>query len=200
MSSKPRLGNFGPWGGRHPPACTCYDCNEQRQREEASKEEARRVGEYDRLVAGSRARGGKQQNNPKSPVSKPWHPGKASASTQSQRTQLNPSSQQRPTSSQRRAAETVRRSKVGTQSATQSRPTTPSRKPQGRQGRILGVSKAIVASALRYALALHVVAVAGLAVYALAQGGAPSVLPTLSDAAVAYAQAWHEAGVMAGVG
>ena len=47
------------WGwlyGHHPPACTCYRCNEQRLVEEATREEERRVAEYNRRVAESRER------------------------------------------------------------------------------------------------------------------------------------------------
>ena len=50
-----KIQNYGDWkgdkrGGHHPPACTCYRCNEERWRIEASKEEERRVAEYDRQV------------------------------------------------------------------------------------------------------------------------------------------------------
>ena len=42
--------------GYHPPACTCYQCNEERLAREAAEEEDRRVAEYDRRVAESEAR------------------------------------------------------------------------------------------------------------------------------------------------
>ena len=56
-----KIQNYGNWkgdkrGGHHPPACTCYRCNEQRLEEEAAQEEARRVAEYDRQVAGGHER------------------------------------------------------------------------------------------------------------------------------------------------
>ena len=54
-----KIPNYGDWegdkrGGHHPPACTCYDCNEERRRLEASKEEEHRAAEYDRRVARTR--------------------------------------------------------------------------------------------------------------------------------------------------
>ena len=56
-----KIQNYGEWkgdgpGGHHPPACTCYSCNEQRQAEEAAQEEGRRVAEYDRRVTENRER------------------------------------------------------------------------------------------------------------------------------------------------
>ena len=41
-----RLGNYGEWegdrpGGHHPPACTCYECNEGRNRRNAAETSAR---------------------------------------------------------------------------------------------------------------------------------------------------------------
>ena len=62
MSSK--LGNYGDWEGNrdhHPPNCTCFGCNEERQRLQISREEADRVAEYDRRVAQSQ---GQQQTQP----------------------------------------------------------------------------------------------------------------------------------------
>ena len=60
-----KIPNYGDWagdkeGGHHPPACTCYGCNEERRRLEASKEEERRAAEYDRRVAQTRAQGRSQ--------------------------------------------------------------------------------------------------------------------------------------------
>ena len=54
-----KIPNYGDWegdkrGGHHPPACTCYDCNEERRRLEASREEEHRAAEYDRRVARTR--------------------------------------------------------------------------------------------------------------------------------------------------
>ena len=59
-----RIQNYGDGGddrrrrpqGYHPPACTCYQCNELRLAEEAAKEEERRAAEYDRRVAEIQAR------------------------------------------------------------------------------------------------------------------------------------------------
>ena len=41
-----KIQNYGGWkgdkrGGHHPPACTCYRCNEERRQLKASKEEER---------------------------------------------------------------------------------------------------------------------------------------------------------------
>ena len=58
-----KIQNYGDWegdkrGGHHPPACTCYACNEERQRMEAYKEEEEwRVAEYDRRVVQTRTQG-----------------------------------------------------------------------------------------------------------------------------------------------
>ena len=62
------------------------------------------------------------------------------------------------------------------------------------------LSRAVSASALRYALALHAAAAVGLVVYALIQGGASSVLSTLNDATEAYVRTWRMMGGMAGLG
>ena len=65
-----KIQNYGDWagdkrGGHHPPACTCYGCNEERRRLEASleasKEEERRVAEYDRRVAQTHPQGRSQE-------------------------------------------------------------------------------------------------------------------------------------------
>ena len=67
-----KVPNYGDWegdkfGGHHPPACTCYDCNEERRRLEASKEEEHRAAEYERRVGRtrtqSRAQGPGQQRS-----------------------------------------------------------------------------------------------------------------------------------------
>ena len=72
-----KIPNYGDWagdkeGGHHPPACTCYNCNEERRRLEASKEEDRRAREYDRRVAQSRTQSraqgpGQQRSGPAQP-------------------------------------------------------------------------------------------------------------------------------------
>ena len=56
-----KIQNYGEWEGDrprgpHPPACTCYKCNEERLAKEAAEAEDRRVAEYDRRVAQSQAR------------------------------------------------------------------------------------------------------------------------------------------------
>ena len=56
-----KIQNYGDWEGdkprgHHPPACTCYRCNEERLAKEAAKEEERRAAEYDRRVAQSQTR------------------------------------------------------------------------------------------------------------------------------------------------
>ena len=61
-----KIQNYGDWqgdkpGGHHPPACTCYRCNEERRQLEAAKEEERRVAEYDRRMAESQAQGRSQR-------------------------------------------------------------------------------------------------------------------------------------------
>ena len=48
-------------------------------------------------------------------------------------------------------------------------------------------------AALRYAAALHLATIAGLAIYALAQDGAAGVAPALAAAWDAYAGAWTSA-------
>ena len=97
-----KIQNYGGWkgdrpGGHHPPACTCYKCNEERRRLEASKEEERRVAEYDRRVAAGRRRAQSTENN--KARAKPTRPGRG---------------QTRPrTTSQQRAAEAVHQSAAG---------------------------------------------------------------------------------------
>ena len=49
--------------GYHPPACTCYRCNEERLARETAEEEDRRVAEYDRRMAEVQARS-QTQNSP----------------------------------------------------------------------------------------------------------------------------------------
>ena len=57
-----RIQNYGDDGderrrrlrGYHPPACTCFRCNEERLAKEVADEEGRRAGEYDRRIAASR--------------------------------------------------------------------------------------------------------------------------------------------------
>ena len=107
-----RIENYGEWrgdrrGGHHPPACTCYRCNEERRRVEASKQEERRVAEYDRRVAENQRITKAGQNMRRN--TKPTSPGGG---------QLSPR-----TTSQRRAAEAVNQSVASTRSAAKSRPT-----------------------------------------------------------------------------
>ena len=110
------------------------------------------------------------------------------------------SSQPRQTGSQRRAGEAVRQSVAGARPTVRTRPAPSPQRPRKQQGRVFEVSRAVTASALRYALVLHTVAAVGLAVYALTQGGPSNVLPTLDGAADAYVQAWRSVGNVAGLG
>ena len=206
-----KIQNYGDWKGdkpvgHHPPACTCYRCNEKLRQLEASKEEERRAKEYDRRVAETQGRsdGGKRQSSPNRSQSQ----GRAPARTQSQGSRSNQSSHNRAiqsgqpprTNSQRRATEAVQQSKLGARPAARTRPTPSSRRPDRRRGKVFEVSRAVTASALRYALALHAVVAVGLVVYALTQGGAPNVMPTLDGAAEAYVNAWRSVGNIAGLG
>ncbi len=197
-----RIQNYGDWKGdkpegHHPPACTCYRCNEERRRLEASKEEERRVKEYDRRVAETEARSAAEK--PRSGPERSPFQGRSSSRDQPRGTRSNQSNRNRGTqsnkpsrtNSQRQAEEAVRQSKVGARPAARTRPTSPSRAPREQQGKVVALSKAVTASALRYALALHAAAVVGLVMYALIQGGTPNVIPTLDGAADAYVNAWR---------
>ena len=204
-----RIQNYGEWkgdkpGGHHPPACTCYRCNEERRAEEAAKEEERRAKEYDRRVAEEKARGKaiKQQGRPnRTPsTSKPIRPSSEnrtnrtspqgrtpSRSTAPQSRQQNqaplPSQakDQRPranqpkrpaqTGSQRRAAQAVQRSAAGTRPTAPTRSPAPTRRPRRQETKLFRISKAVTASAMRYATALHIIGPTGLVMYALVQGG-----------------------------
>ena len=51
-----KVPNYGQWegdqpGGHHPPACTCYACNELKLRRQTAEEEQRRSAEYERRIA-----------------------------------------------------------------------------------------------------------------------------------------------------
>ena len=56
--------------------------------------------------------------------------------------------------------------------------------------RVARAARAAVATAVRYALVLHVVTLAGLVVYTLVLEGLTAVPPMTADAAEAYAAAW----------
>ena len=196
-----KIQNYGDWkgdkpGGHHPPACTCYRCNEERRQLEAFleafKEEEHRVVEYDRRVeeGKARSRDKKQQGRPSRSPSR----------NQTSARGRPRSSQPRQTGSQRRAGEAVRQSVAGARPTVRTRPAPSPQRPRKQQGRVFEVSRAVTASALRYALVLHTVAAVGLAVYALTQGGPSNVLPTLDGAADAYVQAWRSVGNVAGLG
>ena len=124
-----KVTNYGEWEGDrrgyHPPACTCYSCNE-----------AKRDGG-------------------ETPLRPPAASGPA-AMPQAQRQPNKPAG------------------------------TRPARRPFRTTGRIIG-------AALRYAIALHAAAIAGLAVYAAVQNGADGIVPALSTAWDAYAGAWASA-------
>ena len=174
-----KIQNYGEWKGskargHHPPACTCYQCNEEQRRLKASEEEERRVKEYDKRVAENQARKG--VGDRRSPPNRPPQ-----------------------TSSQQRAAEAVRKSGLGAHPAARPRATLSSRRTGTPRSKVFEVSRAVTASALRYALALHAVGVVGLVVYALTQGGTPSVMPTLDGAAETYVYAWRSVGNIAGL-
>ena len=68
--------------------------------------------------------------------------------------------------------------------------TPPAHRGRRQESRVFRVSRLITATALRYALALHVATLAALAVYTIIQNGFTGVLPMLADAADAYAGAW----------
>ena len=124
-----KVTNYGEWEGDrqgyHPPACTCYSCNEAK-----------------RAV-------------PETPPRPPTAPLPA-AMPQAQRQRNQPAV------------------------------TRPARRPFRAMGRITG-------AALRYAIALHAAAIAGLAIYAGVQNGADGIVPALSTAWDAYAGAWASA-------
>lgn len=124
-----KVTNYGEWEGDrrgyHPPACTCYSCNEAK-----------------RAV-------------PETPIRPPAASDPA-AMPQAQRQPNKPAG------------------------------TRPARRPFRAMGRIIG-------SALRYAIALHAAAIAGLAIYAIIQDGAEGIVPALSAAWDAYAGAWASA-------
>ena len=174
-----KIQNYGDWKGdsrrgHHPPACTCFRCNEERRRLEASKEEERRVAEYDRRVAESQRRPQSSRNTGE--AAKPNRPG---------------GGQSRPrTTSQRRAAEAVGRSVAGARPAATEN--TASRRPGSprKQSKVFRMSRGITASALRYSLYLHSAAILGVIGFALVQGGGANVMPTLYSAAEAYVQGW----------
>ena len=213
-----RIQNYGDFGGdrvrgHHPPACTCYNCNEERRRLEASKEEERRAAEYDQRVAETSQRDQPAKKDPKNKphprscqcvecVKKEWagNPrNPASRARGGNRPSQQPPGRPR-TGSQQRAAEVVRQSEAGVRPRVHARPASPSRGPRRRESKAFQLYRAITTSALRYALALHATAVLGLVVYALAQGGTSSVLPLLGDAAEAYVRGWRTVGTVAGLG
>ena len=186
-----KIQNYGDWkgdkpGGHHPPACTCYRCNKERRQgeQEAAKEEAQRV-----VGQGPVGRTERPQPSPTQPSPN----NRARPARQS-----SPSPQ---TSSQRRAKEAVRRSRAGVRPAVQSRPPSPPpRRPRRQKTILFRLPRAVMASALRYALALHAAAVLGLVAYALILGGASSVLPTLDSASEAYVNAWRTVGTVVNLG
>lgn len=128
--------NYGEWDGErrnltghHPPACTCYRCNEAKS-------------------------AGQENRRPPQAASGPAAP---------------------------------------TQQAAPARPAAP--KPAGTRParRPLRAMRRVIGAALRYAAALHLVTIAGLAIYAVVQDGAAGVAPALAAAWDAYAGAWTSA-------
>ena len=152
-----KIQNYGEWKGdgprgHHPPACTCYRCNEQRQAEEAGQEEERRAKEYDRRAAENQARskGGKQQSspspkNPVNPAPKPSSRGRAPSRSQPQSTRSGQGnrtsrpSQSPQTGSQRRAAEAVRKSDLGARLAVHWRPSVASKAAEATEQSVQAV-------------------------------------------------------------
>lgn len=124
-----KVTNYGEWEGDrqgyHPPACTCYSCNEVKR------------------------------DVPETPL-RPPAVSVPAAMPQVQRQRNQPAG------------------------------TRPARRPFRAMGRIIG-------AALRYAIALHAAAIAGLAIYAAVQNGADGIVPALSTAWDAYAGAWESA-------
>ena len=184
-----KIQNYGDWkgdkrGGHHPPACTCYRCNEERRRIEASKEEERRVAEYDRQV--EKGRRSAQPNQGNSVTAKLNRPGGGQT--------------KRRTNSQRQATKAVQQSVADSRSKAYSSTGSRRSNPPRREGKGYRISRPITASTLRYALALHAAAIVGVVVYALVRGGGANVMPTLSDAAEAYVQAWNSMGNFVGLG
>ena len=183
-----KIQNYGDWrgdrrSGHHPPACTCYRCNEERRRLEASNEEERRVAEYDRRVAESQRR--TKADHSERGKNKPTRPGGG---------QTKPR-----TTSQQRATEAVQQSVAGTLPVTRYGRDQQRGSSSRPEGKLYGLTRAITASALRYALALHAVAILGVVVYALVQGGTSNVMPTLDSATKAYVQGWDSMGTIVGL-
>ena len=125
-----KVTNYGEWEGDrqgyHPPACTCYSCNE-------AKRDGREIRPAPQTVS--------------VPAAIP------AAMPQAQRQPNKPAG------------------------------TRPARRPFRAMGRSIG-------AALRYAIALHAAAIAGLAIYAVVQDGAEGIVPALSTAWDAYVEAW----------
>lgn len=129
-----KVPNYGEWdgerrnlSGHHPPACTCYRCNEAKMP-------------------------GRENRQPPQTASSP-------AAAQ-------PTAPARPSAPKPKP--------VGPR---------PARRPLRATGRVIG-------TALRYAAALHLVTIAGLAIYAVVQDGTAGVAPALAAAWDAYAGAW----------
>lgn len=131
-----KVQNYGEWdgerrnlSGHHPPACTCYRCNEAKMP-------------------------GRENRQPPQTTSVPAAPAQQAAPS-------------RP-------------------AAPRPAGTRPARRPMRAIGRVIG-------AVLRYAVALHLATIAGLAIYALAQDGTAGVAPALAAAWDAYAGAWSSA-------
>ncbi len=141
-----KVPNYGEWEGDrrgyHPPACTCYSCNEAKGREQGNQPQAG-VGPAEEAVSQAEA-------VVRQAASAPAY--SAPARTAASKT-------------------------AGTQTA---------RRP-------FRAARLIVGAALRYAIVIHAVTIAGLVVYAIVQGGTDGVAPALSTAWDAYAGAWASA-------
>ena len=189
-----KVQNYGEWlgdkpGGHHPPACTCVDCNEGRKQQEAAigdqraKDAAVRQAE-DALRQAARPRA-KHAAKPKQPPAKP-------KSVAQPKTTAQPRSVAQPkTTAQPRSVAQPRRPLVRPAPAQSTQAAVlPRRRYRRRERPPSNLLRRITATTLRYALAVHVATVAGLAVYTVIQAGAADVLPTLADAGEAYGTAW----------
>ena len=209
-----KIQNYGEWkgdkpGGHHPPACTCYRCNEERRRLEASKEEERRVKEYDRRVAETQARsgGGKQQSSPNPSPSQDRAPARSqpqsSRSNQGSRNRASQSSQSPRTSSRSgrtdgRRQLSVSQRQVPARNAASKAPETAEQGVRDVEGHYcLGVALRYRATRGGGCRSGGIRFGSGVAPH---HGGAPSMMPTLDGASEAYVHAWRTAGALVGLG
>ena len=165
-----KIQNYGEWEGDrpgyHPPACTCYECNEGRRRQKAAAA-IRQAEESIRQPAAPFPTAKEITRRPATPVS--------STKKSIQRPTPPPVS---PTPIHR---DLPRRTRAKTP---------PTHHKQRRGNRVFRVSRTAITTALRYTLALHTVTLAALVIYTVIQGGTSDVPPMLTSAGKAYAGAW----------